>query len=268
MCGIIAVLSNKNIYDIIIHGLKQLQNRGYDSVGVAYIQGQTIIVHKDASDATTLALEKIKKNSHYMRYNSRIHMSMAHTRWATNGKKTKINAHPHISYDKKISIIHNGIIGNYNEIKTFLQTNNIECVSETDSEVIAHLIAYHYDQAKNIKHAITQAIKQLEGTWALIIMCVDTPDILYGIKYKIPLLLGYKRDASMCMFASELSAFDGTIEKYIIPNNNEIISVYKGNNNILYDCCNKTTYSYDNQNKQNITPAPYTYWFEKEINEQ
>ena len=268
MCGIIAVLSNKNIYDIIIHGLKQLQNRGYDSVGVAYIQGQTIIIHKDASDTTTLALEKIKKNSHYMRYNSSIHMSMAHTRWATNGKKNKINAHPHISYDKKISIIHNGIIGNYNEIKTFLQTNNIECVSETDSEVIAHLIAYHYDQAKNIKHAITQAIKQLEGTWALIIMCVDTPDILYGIKYKIPLLLGYKRDASMCMFASELSAFDGTIEKYIIPNNNEIISVYKGNNNILYDCCNKTTYSYDNQNKQNITPAPYTYWFEKEINEQ
>ena len=268
MCGIIAVLSNKNIHDIIIHGLKQLQNRGYDSVGVAYIQGQTIIIHKDASDTTTLALEKIKKNSHYMRYNNSIHMSMAHTRWATNGKKNKINAHPHISYDKKISIIHNGIIGNYNEIKTFLQTNNIECVSETDSEVIAHLIAYHYDQAKNIKHAITQAIKQLEGTWALIIMCVDTPDILYGIKYKIPLLLGYKRDASMCMFASELSAFDGTIEKYIIPNNNEIISVYKGNNNILYDCCNKTTYSYDNQNKQNITPAPYTYWFEKEINEQ
>ena len=190
MCGIIAFLSNKNVYDFIIHGLKQLQNRGYDSVGLAYIQDKSIVVHKDASDTTTLALEKVKKKSLYMRYNSIIHMSMAHTRWATNGKKNIINAHPHISYDKKISIVHNGIIENYNEIKTFLQTNNIECVSETDSEVIAHLIAYHYDQTKNIKQGITQALKQLQGTWALIIMCVDTPNTLYGITYRMPLLLG------------------------------------------------------------------------------
>ena len=272
MCGIIAVLSNKNVYDFIIHGLTQLQNRGYDSTGVAYIDRlantRSITIHKDSSDITTRALQKLKNNTDYMRYTSNINMIMGHTRWATRGEKNSINAHPHISYDKKICIIHNGIIENYDEIKNFLQTKDIAPISETDSELIAHVIAYHYSLKKDINLAITHTIKQLQGTWALIVICVDTPDILYGIKNKMPLLLGYQQNQSICIFASELSAFDDTIDHYIIPNNNEIISLHKRKDKIVYRCCNKTTYVYDNQNKLNLTPAPYTYWLEKEINDQ
>ena len=268
MCGIIAVLANINVYDFIIHGLLQLQNRGYDSAGIAYIHNKSIIIHKHASDTKTLALVKIKDSTRYIRAEPTNHMIMAHTRWATHGKKNIVNAHPHFSYDHKISIIHNGIIENHTEIIAFLQTKQIQCVSETDSEVIAHLIAYHYSIENDIKKAILSSISTLKGTWSLIIMCVDMPSTLYGIKYKMPLLLGYKRDGSMCMFVSELSAFSESIEHYIIPNNNEIITLDKQINKIVYNCCNKTTYVYDNQNKQNITPAPYTYWLEKEINEQ
>ena len=268
MCGIIAVLSHTNVYDFIIQGLSQIQNRGYDSAGVAYICDQSITIHKEASDDEQLALKKIQTQTAYIYDKTDIHMMMAHTRWATHGEKNTINAHPHISYDKKFSIIHNGIIENYEEIKQFLQTKQIDCISETDSEVIAHVIAYHYSIHKNIKTAIMNTISQLKGTWALIIMCVDTPTILYGIKYQMPLLVGYKRDKSLCMFTSELSAFDESIEHYIIPNNDEIITLSKENDTIMFNCCNKTTYTYDNQNKGNTTPAPYTYWLEKEINEQ
>ena len=268
MCGIIAVLANINVYDFIIHGLIQLQNRGYDSAGIAYIHNGIITIHKHASDTKILGLKKLKQTTKYIQHEQTNHMIMAHTRWATHGKKNILNAHPHTSYDHKISIIHNGIIENHTEIIAFLQTKQIQCVSETDSEVIAHLIAYHYSIENDIKKAILSSISALKGTWSLIIMCVDMPSTLYGIKYKMPLLLGYKRDGSMCMFVSELSAFSEHIEHYIIPNNNEIITLDKKKNKIVYNCCNKTTYVYDNQNKLNITPAPYTYWLEKEINEQ
>ena len=268
MCGIIAILSDKNVYDYIMYGLTQLQNRGYDSTGLAYINGNSVMIYKYASNESKLALEQLKSNTHYIRYNSNIHMIMAHTRWATHGGKNNINSHPHISFDKKISIVHNGIITNYNEIKDFLFSKDIQPISETDSELIAHVIAFHYEIEKNIKQAIDNTMSQLKGSWALIIMCTDTPNTLYGIKYQTSLLLGYTNNESMCVFASELSAFNDNIEHYIIPNDNEIITIYKKNNKVLFNCCNTTSYIYDNQNKELLTPDPYTYWLEKEINDQ
>ena len=154
MCGIIAALSNKNIYDVIIQGLQQLQNRGYDSTGLSYMIKNNIHIYKDISDTKQLALEKLKSQTKYIRDNHTIHMIMAHTRWATNGKKNIDNAHPHISYDKKISIIHNGIIENYIQLQVFLKSKNIACQTETDSEVIAHIIAYHYSITNNIKKSL------------------------------------------------------------------------------------------------------------------
>tara|TARA_B110000908_G_C10259217_1_gene457906 strand:+ start:1506 stop:3326 length:1821 start_codon:yes stop_codon:yes gene_type:complete len=273
MCGIIAILSNRNIYAYIIQGLTQLQNRGYDSTGLSYIDNhgnnsKTIQTYKYASTKEAFALDLLIHNTPHINENPTVHMIMAHTRWATHGKKTIINSHPHSSFDRKFSIIHNGVIENYLEIKTFLDTHNIQPISETDSELIVHLIAYYYTINNDITKAITAATQQLIGSWALVIMCIDTPDILYGTKQNTPLLLGCNGKNTICMFASELSAFNEDIEQYIIPNDNEIISIYKEQGNVLYHCNSKTTYVYDNQNKTNVTPYPYTYWLEKEINDQ
>ena len=273
MCGIIAIVSNSNIYTYIINGLTQLQNRGYDSTGLSYIKidddnSTTIQTYKYASTNDIFALDLLIEHTSHIKENPTIHMIMAHTRWATHGKKNTCNAHPHNSFDQKFSIVHNGVIENYLEIKTFLDINNIQPISETDSELIAHLIAYYYTIHKDVTKAITMATQQLVGSWALVIMCIDTPDILYGTTKNTPLLIGFNTTKSICMFASEPSAFNETIEEYIIPNNNEIITIYKEHGDVLYHCDNKTVYAYKSPNKTDISPHPYTHWLEKEINEQ
>ena len=268
MCGIIAILSTINRYNYIIQGLRHLQNRGYDSAGIAYMLNNMIHINKYASNKDTLALDMLQTHTPHIQENKDITTLMAHTRWATHGKKNAVNAHPHISFDKKISIIHNGIIENYVDIQTFLATKDIYPISTTDSELIAHLIAYYYSVTKHIKQAIRKCNQYLKGSWSIVIMCVDTPDTLYGIKQHTPLLLGLNTNNSMCMFVSELSAFNKNITNYIIPNDNEIITIYKEKQTIHYNCCNTSIYYYDNPNQTDITPHPYTYWLEKEINEQ
>ena len=268
MCGIIAILSTTNKYTYIIQGLRNLLNRGYDSTGIAYIHTNKIHIYKYASTKEKLAFDMLRTKTEHILEHADITNYMAHTRWATHGKKNTINSHPHSSFDKKISIIHNGIIENYTDLLVFLATKDIYPISTTDSEVIAHLIAYYYSLSQNIKQAITKSHQMLKGSWSLVIMCIDTPNTLYGIKQHMPLLLGINTNKSMCIFVSELSALNKHITHYIIPNDNEIITIYKENHTIQYTCCNQSIYYYDNPNQTDITPYPYTYWLEKEINEQ
>ena len=148
MCGIIAGIA-PNIISHLLDGLRQLQNRGYDSAGIALIKDASFYIKKYASTEQS-ALDKLQQEKH--NYSSE--MGMGHTRWATHGPKTDINSHPHLSYAGNFVLVHNGIIENYAQLKKELEEKDIYSISDTDSEVIVNLIEYYYHKQKNVEAAI------------------------------------------------------------------------------------------------------------------
>ena len=264
MCGILGVISNKkNVTQIINDGIRQLQNRGYDSFGVSYFEKNNIKTIKQASsdkkDSITVVMKQIQ--------NETIYNIISHTRWATHGPKNNINSHPHTSINNKFSLVHNGIIENYLELKKFLSDNNIVCISDTDSEVIVNLISYYYDLTNNIQYSIHKTTILLKGSWALLILCNDNKENIYAICDGSPLLLGFNNN--LVIFSSEVSGFNNYINKYIVIKENELIIVKKKSNGVFINKLN----TYTIKKKLNIIdsidiPKPYTFWLEKEINDQ
>ena len=143
MCGIVGFIGNDNAYEKILNGLIQLQNRGYDSAGISVMEDD-IKTWKYASIDTATALEKLSK------FGSESSIGIGHTRWATHGAKTDVNSHPHVSYNNIFSLVHNGIIENYKELKAMLVKRGIQNKSQTDTEVIVNLIAMFYDETHNV----------------------------------------------------------------------------------------------------------------------
>jgi glutamine---fructose-6-phosphate transaminase (isomerizing) len=262
MCGIIACV-HKNVYTFLINGLKQLQNRGYDSAGIATIHEDGIHISKFASNNLTNALNKLEQKQN-MHKNSNI--GIGHTRWATHGSKTDTNSHPHTSSDDMITLVHNGIIENYSTLKKELKCKGYNFASQTDTEVIANLIAYNYSHDNNIELAIQKSIKKMEGTWGLVILCKDYPNTLYCIRHGSPLLIS-KYDDSV-LVASEQSGFCGKVSNYFALQNHDLCVIVKENDNI----CLNTRFNYENKdcimNDMSLTPEPYPHWTLKEIHEQ
>jgi len=268
MCGIIFVLSkhNKNIIDYILNGLELIQNRGYDSMGICYFNKikQEYIIEKYASKNTSdcfLILKDLFLSKHISS-----NIALGHTRWATHGGKTDINAHPHISNKGNIILVHNGIINNFMEIKSMLMKNNFTFSSETDTEVIANLIEYYLlYMSNNIQEAIQNTINQLEGTWALIVIYTKELDTYYITRHGSPLLLGSNENYTIC--TSESNGFVGLIYDYIVLDNHDIIKVTNNN----YESINK-------KKEYKIKKVPYDsivdvnnnydHWMLKEILEQ
>ena len=271
MCGIVGVLTNGdngNCANYLLNGLRNLQNRGYDSAGICTINDNSFIVHKYASE-TTSAITKLNK---IKKFHDGSNIGIGHTRWATHGGKTDKNSHPHLSSDNKFAIVHNGIIENYNTLKNCLIKEGYTFSSQTDSEVIANLLAYNYTKLnKNIELTIKQTINELQGTWGLVIMCIDYENTLYCTKNGSPILIGQKDN--LVIATSEQSGFDEEIEKYIILNNYDICSIKKNvdndNNNIITV---ETTHEYNFKKITNFcnvsSPEPYLHWTLKELYEQ
>jgi glutamine---fructose-6-phosphate transaminase (isomerizing) len=264
MCGIIALLSlsNNNVIDILLAGLKQLQNRGYDSAGVCTMNKEFSMLKY----ASTSKLDSIKQleNEKLNILNSNI--GIAHTRWATHGAKTDENSHPHISYDNKISLVHNGIIENYSELKIMLQNEGIEFKSHTDTEVIVNLLAFNNKDSDNFVDTIKKTLKMMSGTWGLAIMDLDNPDKLFCVRHGSPLLVGQTDD--MVLVSSEQSGFHGLVSNYFILDSNDICIITKNDNKIHIDT-NKKYDLYDTLSTNfDLSPTPYPYWTIKEINEQ
>ena len=264
MCGIIALLSlsNNNVIDILLAGLKQLQNRGYDSAGVCTMNKEFSMLKY----ASTSKLDSIKQleNEKLNILNSNI--GIAHTRWATHGAKTNENSHPHISYDNKISLVHNGIIENYSELKIMLQNEGIEFKSHTDTEVIVNLLAFNNKDSDNFVDTIKKTLKMMSGTWGLAIMDLDNPDKLFCVRHGSPLLVGQMDD--MVIVSSEQSGFHGLVNNYFILDSNDICIITKNDNKIHIDT-NKKYDLYDTLSTNfDLSPTPYPYWTIKEINEQ
>jgi len=261
MCGLTAILGNINL-NIIIESLKQLQNRGYDSAGISIIKDNNFLIFKELFKESIINLEiKINKlNINTINFNNII----AHTRWATHGGITTNNCHPHISNNKKINLVHNGIIENYLEIKNFLINQNFLFYSETDTEVIVNLIEY-YLKNNNIENAIILALNKCKGTWALTIQYLDKPENIYVIKNESPILIGYNQNFTIV--TSEVSGFNNLITNYHECQPNQLYIISKNSINIFN---NKNNIEF---NKFNIIEkdeeiGEYKHFTLKEIYEQ
>ena len=232
MCGIVAYIGNKKVVPILIEGLTILQNRGYDSVGIATINNKTseIMISKNISQETTSdAIDRLRKSIIKNQKHQNVTIGIAHTRWSTHGKKSVKNSHPHVDILKRFAVVHNGVIENYKEIKSFLLSNNIKCVSETDTETIVQLIGYYSRLPENknklTEKIIQQAFDKLEGTWGLIILDKENPNKLYVARRGSPILIGLGKNE--VFVASELSAFQKYTSEYIPLMNNEVVVIPK-----------------------------------------
>jgi glucosamine--fructose-6-phosphate aminotransferase (isomerizing) len=264
MCGIVAYLGNESFVPFVFSGLHLLLNRGYDSVGISTIENNSIVTIKHASSNTCNSLELVEEDVHKSQLETTI--GIGHTRWATHGAKTYINAHPHSDHLSRISLVHNGIIENYAELKKMLLEKGYRFQSQTDTEVIAVLIGSGLDNGLTMPEAFQHAVSQLSGTWALVVIHRDYPNRLWMTRNGSPLLLGMEDNC--VMVASESIAFGNSIEKYVVLENHDIIEVC-ASDGITYS---ENIHTYTIQTKQyaeiEVKPAEYQHWMEKEIMEQ
>ena len=268
MCGITAILSknNLNIIPLILDSLNLIQNRGYDSHGLCYqdISNNCYKINKYASYRQSSSFDLLKNQLNKQDISSSF--AIGHTRWATHGGKTDNNAHPHISNNKNIILVHNGIINNFKELKDKLIKKGFNFLSETDSEVIANLIEYQLIYMNDsIENAIKNTINQLQGTWALVIIYTKNLDTFYITRHGSPLLLGETDNYILC--SSETNGFIGLVYDYIVLDNHDIIEIK--NNKITNLNCD---ISYDikkvDKNEFIESKMNYKHWMLKEIMEQ
>lgn len=216
MCGIVGYIGEKNANDVLIAGLKKLEYRGYDSCGIVTLENENFDVTKSTSRIDSL--EKLCDN------NSKKKIGLGHTRWATHGGATEVNAHPHLSNNKKFAVVHNGIIENYSSLKEMLKKNGYKFYSETDTEVVPNLIDYYYKG--NLLEAVQRAAKDLDGSYALGIMYKEEPDTIVGVKKNSPLVVGV--GDKECFIASDYSAILKYTDKISVMENGEFVLLKNG----------------------------------------
>ena len=272
MCGIVGYLGSTAFQEYILCGLKLLQNRGYDSVGVCSIVDGQLNTIKHASSDTNNSLqileEELLQGTNNIQTGQTVQSAIGHTRWATHGGKTKINAHPHHDNKDRIALVHNGIIENFQELKNKLLAEGYFFRSQTDTEVIAVLLGKFLDEGLSMDIAIQKTVTELSGTWALVILHRDFPNKLWITRNGSPLLLGL--DDNFIMVASEQIAFGNYIQKYIVLDNHDLIEVTKTEGLITYSK-NIQRYAVKEKLASNVDYNPtggHKHWMIKEIEEQ
>ena len=259
MCGIIGYIGSSKAAPILIEGLKKLEYRGYDSAGISTIDKNNIIIEKDIGK-----IQEIEGKINLSSLNGDIGIS--HCRWATHGNVTKENAHPHTDCKNMISIVHNGIIENFSELKEMLVKKGHKFKSSTDTEVIAHLIEDNY--AGNIEEATRNALKQIEGSYALGVICAREPQKLIAARNESPLIVGLGNNENF--IASDVPAILKYTKKVIYLENNEMAILTKNNcsiKNIAGKKINKKINEID-WSPELIEKSGYEHFMLKEIHEQ
>lgn len=222
MCGIVGYIGKQKASAIILEGLKRLEYRGYDSAGVAIQQADRFEVAKKIGRVDGLmkatSAQKIAGTT-----------GIGHTRWATHGGVTDANAHPHVSSDQKIALIHNGVIENYANIKKFLLTKGYTFKSETDTEVLCNLIAYHYQkepvpaEGSRFLEAVRKSLRHAEGTYGIAVMCGDCPSEIVSARKGSPLILGV--GDGEYMLASDVSAIISRTQNVVYLKDGELLHI-------------------------------------------
>ncbi len=212
MCGIVGYVGKAQAAPILLDGLSKLEYRGYDSSGMAVYDGEKINIKK--------ATGKLKVLSELTHDGTEMPgtIGIGHTRWATHGEPSDTNAHPHFNQDRTIAVVHNGIIENYQKLKNRLEEKGYEFCSETDTEVVAHLLDYYYKKyGKDILTAITKIMHRVEGSYALGIIFQDQPHLVYSVRKDSPLIVGKAQDGNL--IASDVPAvLKYTRDVYFIEN--------------------------------------------------
>ena len=199
MCGIVGYVGTEQAGPILLDGLERLEYRGYDSAGIAVLSPEQGLQVKKAKGRLKV-LKALVDDGKAVEGT----LGIGHTRWATHGQPNDINSHPHLSQDHSVAVVHNGIIENYVEIKEFLMGEGVQFRSETDTEVVAQLLEYHYKQTGDIMQAVYRVLHRIEGAYALGILCADLPDAFIAARKDAPLLLGYGEGCSF--IASDVTA--------------------------------------------------------------
>ena len=255
MCGITGFVGKYAIKNAMI-GLKSLEYRGYDSAGIAYITNNDVMIKKE--------IGKIENLDKMLNYEDESNIAIAHTRWATHGKATKNNAHPHKV--GKITLVHNGIIENYEELKN--KYSDYQFKSDTDTEVIALVIDLLYKEYKDMLVVLSKVTNIFKGSYALAIINSDYVDTIYAIRKDSPLIVGY--DNNSVIVASDIPAILHVTNKYYLLDNYDIV---KANSNSLtfYNKelkeITKEEYTYEEE-KDEISKNGYAHYMLKEINEE
>ena len=214
MCSIIGYLGENSAAPVIVKGLKRMEYRGYDSVGVAIFSGNQILIRKGVGKVAevnnTVKLDALSGT-----------VGIGHTRWATHGGVTETNAHPHPSSSGEVAIVHNGIIENYLELKKELQQKGYTFKSETDSEIIANLLQYNFDQTKDIKKSMMQTVSKLKGNYAFV--AVFENGTLTAARFHEPLIIGVGKDGYF--ISSDVLGFVEHTDEVIYPDNHEFVII-------------------------------------------
>ena len=260
MCGIVGFVGKQSAAPILLRGLQQLEYRGYDSAGVAVMDGDRIRVEKVSGRIARLC-EKTDNGASVPGS-----IGIGHTRWATHGAPTDINAHPHLSNDGRFAIVHNGIIENYLALREELIADGYLFQSETDTETIVHLLEKYYDG--DIKTAVMKTAARLEGSYALGILCADAPDTLYAVRQASPLILGIGVGENY--FASDVTALVAHTKNVIYLDDGEIamltpksIQVFDCTGKLIQKPISRVTWSVEAAEK-----GGYEHFMLKEIMEQ
>ncbi len=261
MCGIIGYAGNLQAPDVIISGLKKLEYRGYDSAGISVFCDGEIKTIKSVGRIMNLE-DLVNKNKQFLKSN----VGIGHTRWATHGKPTEKNAHPH--FTKNVSIVHNGIIENYLKLKQSLESNGYKFETETDSEIIAKLLDYYYCKNKNPIEAISKTISRLEGAYALAMIFKDFPDKIYGVRKECPLVAALGQNQNF--LASDISSVLNNTNEYYQIEYQEIVELSAERIKIVDIDGNeiKKSINVANWNVLDIEKCGYQHFMLKEINEQ
>lgn len=264
MCGIVGYIGNNAVEEILLSGLKNLEYRGYDSAGIALNDNQGIDVFRAKGKLNNLA--EVLNSKHLK--TKHISQGIGHIRWATHGKATIENAHPHLSNDGKLVLVHNGIIENYKELKDELISQGFHFFSQTDTEAIVHLIDREYKKTFSLEQAVIKAISMLKGAFALCIMHHNEPDKIIAVRKNAPLIIGLGKNENF--IASDIPALVGKTQKIIHLDDNELAIVKKDKvivKNFKGEVLNKAEENIQIA-QDDITKQGYKHFMLKEICEQ
>jgi len=222
MCGIVGYIGEKRCAPILLNGLKNLEYRGYDSAGLAVIENDEILLEKEKGRVKNL--EALINNNLYTS-----NIGIAHTRWATHGKPSKENSHPHLDNSNSFAVVHNGIIENYKELRDFLEAHGYNFYSQTDTEIIPNLIHYYYEKQEktenNFLKAVSLTCKKLKGSYAILIICKDFANIQIIVKKDSPLIVG--KGTNEYYIASDIPAILEYTKDFYFLEDNEIAIIKK-----------------------------------------
>ena len=258
MCGIVGAVAQRNVVPILIEGLQRLEYRGYDSAGLVVANDSRLVRLRSNGRVAEL----IAKSG-----DTQGKMGIAHTRWATHGVPSEHNAHPHMSKNQ-IAVVHNGIIENYEALRVRLTSEGYEFTSDTDTEVIAHLIHSYYVRSKSLLIATQQAIKELIGAYAIGVIAVDDPDTLVCARFGSPLLLGVGTEEHF--IASDVSALLPVTRKVVYLEEGDMAELRQSTYQIFNASgeCVERAIQLSELSNESVQLGEYQHYMQKEIHEQ